>query len=852
MSYHPQAPYGADPNDPRGWNQYEREPHQRAYSPHGVHPAAHPDSAYNRLRNQRQYGGDYSASQQPFSHGELPPYPPIGRSQTARTEYTASPGADNLGPMAVGGGISGIATGVANSHERQSGLNAMQGGREIGPYRDYPDTGYYAPSPDTTDSAPMSRPLNSYSSSTPLNPGMDSNYPPGRMAPSDSPYQGHGQPQPHYDGLNGTYSDPYHRQRTSWMPMNEPINPNDIVDDGDDGFIREPKRKSVLGSLGKNPSAQSLTGGAAAVAGGVGAGAMAGRSNGAPDGGPSYNPVPNEKSGWITDQKARKKKMKWVIILVVLVLLVLGGIAGGVVGGLLGSKKNSSGGKPGGSGQSADEDTKMNGDLSKNSKEIQALMNNPNLRKVFPGMDYTPWGSQYPLCLTYPPSQNNVTRDVAVLSRLTNTLRLYGTDCNQTEMVLHAIDRLGLKDMKLWLGVWIDNVNITTNDRQLAQMYKILKETKDTSIFKGVVVGNEVLFRGKQSAATLQMLSNYMQGVKTNLTGMGINLPISTSDLGDAWTAELAKVADVVMSNVHPFFAGIAVEKATDWTYEFWNNKDVALTKGTDKKHVISEVGWPSGGGSNCSPAPKCPDATTGAVAGIKEMNKFLEDWVCTALDKGTNYFWFEAFDEPWKVQYNEPGKEWEDKWGLMDPGRTMKPGLKIPDCGGRTITYANGLLKVRSVDETRAVISSLLSKYRATAQKSGKPNVVHVVHKVPEGTPMFTPGTALAEEMEELKPIQGEKVVVKELPNSFAKTELDAWLKEQGCKKVVLVGYMAHVCVSTTARSANELGYEVVIAQDGVGGRDLGKYHGDEVAKMALLEIADYFGTLVDSKEIN
>lgn len=47
----------------------------------------------------------------------------------------------------------------------------------------------------------------------------------------------------------------------------------------------------------------------------------------------------------------------------------------------------------------------------------------------------------------------------------------------------------------------------------------------------------------------------------------------------------------------------------------------------------------------------------------------------------------FEAFDEPWKVSLNTPGKEWEDKWGLMDPGRTLKPGLKIPDCGGKTVS---------------------------------------------------------------------------------------------------------------------------------------------------------------------
>jgi len=46
----------------------------------------------------------------------------------------------------------------------------------------------------------------------------------------------------------------------------------------------------------------------------------------------------------------------------------------------------------------------------------------------------------------------------------------------------------------------------------------------------------------------------------------------------------------------------------------------------------------------------------------------------------------FEAFDEPWKVIYNTASQQWEDKWGLMDPARNLKPGLKIPDCGGKTV----------------------------------------------------------------------------------------------------------------------------------------------------------------------
>ncbi|EDN02824.1 isochorismatase family hydrolase, conidia-enriched transcript [Histoplasma capsulatum] len=165
---------------------------------------------------------------------------------------------------------------------------------------------------------------------------------------------------------------------------------------------------------------------------------------------------------------------------------------------------------------------------------------------------------------------------------------------------------------------------------------------------------------------------------------------------------------------------------------------------------------------------------------------------------------------------------------------------------------YANGLLKVDNVDKRRVVIKSLLDKYRATAKTTGKQNLVHIVHQTAADAPVFTTGTPLADEFDELKPWEGEKVITKKFPNAFAETALHEYLQSLGAKKIVLVGYMAHVCVSTTARRAAELGYDIVVAQDGVGSRPLGEYSGDEITKVALLEVADFFGTLVWSKDIS
>ena len=388
-----------------------------------------------------------------------------------------------------------------------------------------------------------------------------------------------------------------------------------------------------------------------------------------------------EKAAQVAAQKAKKRKCAWITV-GVLAFIIAGVIVGGVVGTMMANKNKGAEKDSKTHGGSATEDLASNGDLGINSPEIKELMSNPDLHKVFPGMDYTPMYTQYPECLHYPASQNNVTRDIAVLSQLTNVVRLYGTDCNQTQMVLHAIDRLDLKDkMKVWMGVWQDK-NTTTNARQLEQMYNVLEEYGD-SYFSGVIIGNEMLFR---EDITVPELSKLVTNVKSNFTKLGYKaLPIATSDLGDAWTQQLADAVDVLMSNIHPFFTGKPIKEAAEFTWQFWQWQNVPL-KPDLSKNYIGETGWPTKGGMSCGYDTTKLTCDNGSVAGIPELNDFMEQWICPALANGTNYFWFEAFDEPWKIKFNEEGKEWEDQWGMMDVNRKLKPGVKIPDCGGKTI----------------------------------------------------------------------------------------------------------------------------------------------------------------------
>lgn len=613
----------------------------------------HPDSQYSQMQGQRQYG---TQNYSDFSTSGI------------------TPGADNLGESSAGGGINGIAIGVANMNERESGAQAL---RDINGWGRNGDGNLAGPRGVPIERNPSETPFSdhyayenssrsiheqpSHGSSPPYASGAIA--PAGMMASSNNsersiPFDG--RPTPPQAGY--PYQDnPYNRYSSSNLnlaPHMGAINPNEADDDDDWGMGPRPttqqKRRSFIPFGGSHNGSREGTPAATATAAaaiGTGAVAGAGATAAARDASGNYNAVPggsaeapelaNEKSEWLSSQNHGNKRLKWIVG-TILVLVIIGAVVGGVLGAVLNkNKKSGSGGGSsggsggGGGGVSVEQDNKNV--LTIDSDEIKELMNNKALHKVFPGIDYTPLNAQYPDCLHDPPSQNNITRDMAVISQLTNAVRLYGTDCNQTEMVLESIKRLKLEDdMKVWLGVWLGN-NETTNDRQVDQMYKILDAHK-ADPFKGIIVGNEVLFRKDLSETELL---KFITDIKDELDQKGIkNLPIATSDLGDNWTAEMATKVDIVMSNVHPFFAGIEASGAAGWTWDFWTGHDVILTKNDPNiKQIISEVGWPSAGGNNCG-ENTCATDKDGSVASIDNMNTFMGDWICQSLTNGTEYFW--------------------------------------------------------------------------------------------------------------------------------------------------------------------------------------------------------------------
>ncbi len=166
---------------------------------------------------------------------------------------------------------------------------------------------------------------------------------------------------------------------------------------------------------------------------------------------------------------------------------------------------------------------------------------------------------------------------------------------------------------------------------------------------------------------------------------------------------------------------------------------------------------------------------------------------------------------------------------------------------------YVDGALPLPDARDAIASAKRILTFFRAADAP-----IIHVVHNGAPGKGLFDPETENVAIPTALEPAEGEPVVIKGLPNSFAGTNLDEQLANTGRKQLVIVGFMTHMCVESTARMASEKGFEVIVIADACATRDLPHpalagtiLSAAEVHSNALAAISDRFATVLHSTEI-
>ena len=160
--------------------------------------------------------------------------------------------------------------------------------------------------------------------------------------------------------------------------------------------------------------------------------------------------------------------------------------------------------------------------------------------------------------------------------------------------------------------------------------------------------------------------------------------------------------------------------------------------------------------------------------------------------------------------------------------------------------TYRRGLMQLTNVEPAILKAQALLQLARSL-----KVPVIHIQHDAGPGSP-YDIHSDIGAISPEVSPIAGEKVIIKNYPNAFINTSLDAELKALGVQHIVLAGFMTHMCINSTAHGAFNLGYAATVVASTTATRPLMSTNGrlvsaEELQHGALAATRDLYAVVVD-----
>jgi nicotinamidase-related amidase len=149
--------------------------------------------------------------------------------------------------------------------------------------------------------------------------------------------------------------------------------------------------------------------------------------------------------------------------------------------------------------------------------------------------------------------------------------------------------------------------------------------------------------------------------------------------------------------------------------------------------------------------------------------------------------------------------------------------------------------------------IERLLARWRASERP-----VIHVRHDSVEPRSALRPDAPGNAFKDVATPRAGEPVIGKHVNSAFIGTDLETRLKRASVDTVVLCGFTANHCVSTTTRMAGNLGFRAFVVSDstvayamrspGANGRLISA---DVMHEVGMAELNDEFATIVTTDEL-
>ena len=274
------------------------------------------------------------------------------------------------------------------------------------------------------------------------------------------------------------------------------------------------------------------------------------------------------------------------------------------------------------------------------------------------------------------PSEEEILQDLRILVRDGfGSIRMYDSREN-TRTTLELIRRHDLP-LEVLLGIWLDAelsnhegcawlekpipdaklaANAAANRQEILRGIALANEYEDLVV--AVSVGNEALEDWTDHLVPVEQVIAYVRQVRAAVTQ-----PVTVANSHGWWRARgaaLASEVDFLGAHSYPLFEEQTIDTSLAFLAQGVEATRAALP---GRPLMVLEAGWPTTSSEFPGQANE---------ANQRRHHRELREW---AVSTGTTVFFFEAFDEPWKGNSNDP-RTAEKHFGLYFVDRTPKAAM--------------------------------------------------------------------------------------------------------------------------------------------------------------------------------
>ncbi|MEO1266487.1 MAG: glycosyl hydrolase family 17 protein, partial [Myxococcota bacterium] len=286
---------------------------------------------------------------------------------------------------------------------------------------------------------------------------------------------------------------------------------------------------------------------------------------------------------------------------------------------------------------------------------------NPKGKPLIAGISYGPYReNQRPGGPN--PTSAQIAEDLAIIASRWSMIRVYSSR-GVTEDIVRTVRDNNLP-LQVLVGAWIAADAPEDNAEEVAEAIRIANSYPEQVL--GVSVGNETQVYWSGHRSPRDALIDHIRTVRA-----AVRQPVTTADDYNFWnTPESHAVADEVdflLLHAYAMWNQQQLADAVSWTEA---TVDAIAAEHPDLTIVIGETGW----ATELNPEVGDQAKYIKAPAGEAEQARFYAEFTTWAQGRALPYFYFEAFDEPWKG--GDDPRDVEKHWGLYRVDRTPKAAM--------------------------------------------------------------------------------------------------------------------------------------------------------------------------------